>query len=137
MKQTHIYALTDCLTFGKYRGCSIQYVLQKEPQYIQWCLLNVDGFKMDKAAWKYAISIDDVFVHLIPEEQRKEDNALVEKQLANGVELLAHYPWKDPMEARRSFIQYARSVAEDIVEIQYSKPLSLASMAQQLHLPFV
>ncbi len=92
---------------------------------------------MDKAAWKYAISIDDAFVHLIPEEQRKEDNALVEKQLANGVELLAHYPWKDPMEARRSFIQYVRSVAEDIVEIQYSKPLSLASMAQQLHLPFV
>lgn len=137
MKQTHIYSLTDCLTFGKFRGRSIQYVLQKEPQYIQWCLLNVQGFKLDKAAWSYATSIDAAFVHLIPEEQRKEDNAVVEKQLANGVELLAHYPWKDPMEARRSFIQYARSVAEDIAEIQYSKPLCFASMAQQLHLPFV
>lgn len=137
MKQVHIYTLTDCLTFGKYRGRSIQDVLQKEPQYIQWCLQNVEGFKLDKAAWSYATGIDDSFVHLIPEEQRKEDNALVEKQLANGVELLAHYPWKDPLEARRSFIQYARSVAEDIVENQYGKPLCFASMAQQLHLPFV
>lgn len=137
MKQTHIYTLTDCLTFGKFRGRSILDVLQKEPQYIQWCLLNVKGFKLDKAAWSYAISIDDAFVHLIPEEQRKEDNAVVEKQLANGVELLAHYPWKDPIEARRSFIQYARAVAEDIAEIQYSTPRVLASMAQQLHLPLV
>ena len=38
------YTLNDHLTFGKYRGMTIQDVLQEDADYIEWCKNKVDGF---------------------------------------------------------------------------------------------
>lgn len=31
--------------FGKYKGTDIGYLCRKNPDYIHWCMVNVDGFK--------------------------------------------------------------------------------------------
>lgn len=122
--------------FGKYKGLPMQTVLLQNPRYIVWCLQNVAGFRMTQEAWRYATSIDAVFIHLMPVEYRKDDE-LVERRLENGIELLAHYPWKDKQEIRKRFMNYARSVAEDISEISHCSDTPCFLMAQQLKLQFI
>lgn len=135
MKKTRIYALSDVFMFGKYKGLSIQTVLLQNPRYIAWCIKNVAGFMITQEAWMYATSIDAAFIHLMPAEYRKSDE-LVERRLENGIELLAHYPWKDKQEVRKRFMNYARFVAEDISDISYCSDTSCLLMTWQLKLQF-
>ena len=39
-----IYGAETTLTFGKHCGLSILRIAKKQPSYLDWCLLNVDGF---------------------------------------------------------------------------------------------
>lgn len=43
------YDLDDCLPFGKHQGRLIEDVLDEDPNYLLWCLENVDDFEVDKA----------------------------------------------------------------------------------------
>lgn len=135
MKSLHTYELTDSLQFGKYRGYALQTILLQAPKYILWCIKNVDGFWMSSRAWEYAIGIDTAFAHLMPTTQ-KGNNNLIEMQLSDGIEVLKHYPWKDKQQFRRRFMDYARTIAEDVVDL-YSANMQCASTACQLELQFV
>lgn len=44
------FGVNDVLTFGKYKGDRLSYVLWKEPQYIEWCLSNIPWFEITKPA---------------------------------------------------------------------------------------
>lgn len=48
---------TDCTTldFGKYNGNSIEYVLEKNPLYIKWCVENIEWFVFDEELLKEAL----------------------------------------------------------------------------------
>lgn len=135
MKSSHTYELTDSLQFGKYRGYVLQTVLLQKPKYILWCIKNVDGFRMSSRAWDYAISIDAAFASFMP-TAHKGYNTPVEMQLSDGIEVLTHYPWKDKQQFRRRFMDYARTFAEDVVDL-YSANMQCASTACQLELQFV
>lgn len=36
------------LMFGKYKGVEVEQVISCEPQYIQWCLYNIEGFSLSE-----------------------------------------------------------------------------------------
>ncbi len=42
--------LTDKMTFGKYRGDTVQEVIDNAPSYIEWALDEVNGFELDDEA---------------------------------------------------------------------------------------
>lgn len=134
MKSLHTYELTDSLQFGKYRGYALQTILLQKPKYILWCIQNVAGFQMSARAWDYAAGIDAAFASSMPTSER-DNSALVETRLSGGTEVLTHYPWKDKQQFRRRFMDYARTFAEDVVDL-YSASMQCAPMACQLELQF-
>lgn len=52
-----IKGITNKFQFGKYKGKTLFYVLDKNPQYIVWCINNIKDFKIDKGLK------DDLLVH--------------------------------------------------------------------------
>lgn len=50
MKTITLYSLDDKLSFGKHKGYSIHHIIHNDPQYLDWCIANIDGFKLDKDA---------------------------------------------------------------------------------------
>lgn len=134
MKHSHIYELTDSLQFGKYRGYALQTILLQKPKYILWCIQNVAGFQMSARAWDYAASIDSAFVPCMPTSERG-NSTLVEMRLSDGTEILTHYPWRDKQKFRHRFMEYARTIAEDVMELHQTN-MPYAPMACQLELQF-
>ena len=41
------YDLDDELSFGKYKGKTVEEVLEDDPTYLRWCLENVPSFVVD------------------------------------------------------------------------------------------
>lgn len=48
--QLKMYNLKTRLDFGKYKGDTVDDVITNDPQYLEWCLENVDGFCLTKSA---------------------------------------------------------------------------------------
>lgn len=48
--KTRIYTLSDRLPFGKYKGQTLQSVIEQAPDYAAWCRSNVAGFKLGEDA---------------------------------------------------------------------------------------
>lgn len=42
--------LTHTITFGKYKGKTIEHVILQDPSYIDWCLDNITSFKLTNKA---------------------------------------------------------------------------------------
>ncbi len=135
MKHSHIFDLTDSLSFGKYKGYALQTILLKQPRYIVWCLENIDGFQMSSRAWDFAVSRDAAFSSFRATAQNS-NSTLVEMRLPDGTEILTHYPWKDKQAFRTRFMDYARTFAEDVVGV-YQSNIQHTSMNHQLELQFV
>lgn len=47
--------LNTRLCFGKHEGKLISTVIREDPQYILWCLENIDDFRLD---WKAERELD-------------------------------------------------------------------------------
>lgn len=50
-----IYNLKTKLTFGGYKGKTLEEVLNIDPLYIEWCMNN-KGFKFDESAYEKVIN---------------------------------------------------------------------------------
>ena len=50
MTRPRTYSLNDRLSFGKHHGQLLSTVIREYPGYVEWCLLNIDGFELDKKA---------------------------------------------------------------------------------------
>lgn len=44
--------LCKSITFGKYRGYTWKYVMENDPDYIQWAEDNVEFIEFSDAAWE-------------------------------------------------------------------------------------
>jgi uncharacterized protein (DUF3820 family) len=44
-----IEGINDEFQFGKYKGKTLLYVLENNPQYIIWCMKNIKEFKIDNS----------------------------------------------------------------------------------------
>lgn len=44
--------LEDNFDFGKYKGKSVEAVINEDVKYIEWCIDNVDGFELDNEAYE-------------------------------------------------------------------------------------
>lgn len=42
------YGADDEIRFGKYRGKTVQHVLEEEPDYLVWAVGNVRGFYLEE-----------------------------------------------------------------------------------------
>lgn len=47
MKMKKVYGLNDRLTFGKHKDKLVKMIIRNDPEYILWCLENIDGFELD------------------------------------------------------------------------------------------
>jgi hypothetical protein len=48
------YGLNDRISFGKYEHDTIEEILDKDPDYIEWALDQIEGFSLDEEALEYA-----------------------------------------------------------------------------------
>ncbi len=56
------YQLSTVLKFGKWKGYTIEQLINRDPNYLHWCIANVDGFELDNKAYK-----------LLPDETENEE----------------------------------------------------------------
>lgn len=69
-----IYSLSDKVTFGKYKGKTVRYMIDRNPKYAKWAYTNVSWFKLTKYAADYlkdayAYKASGVYSqHIVPEE---------------------------------------------------------------------
>lgn len=49
-RRTTPYGLYAVMDFGKWYGSQIQAIIEKDPDYLAWCLDNVAGFELDSEA---------------------------------------------------------------------------------------
>ncbi len=47
---TKVRGLQSVLTFGTYAGDTVVEVIKDAPDYIEWCIDNVEGFELDEEA---------------------------------------------------------------------------------------
>lgn len=127
-KKITTYKLTDKLPFGKHKGQTIRQVLQSDPSYILWCVEKLDRFAMSDEAWDYAISMSEQFATMRPKPTTYDSVSIVEQTMTDGIEVLAHYPWRDMAKARENFLKQMHKIAEEailVVEHQAIKPIQL------------
>lgn len=55
---TKFYGLNDTYTFGKCRGERVEDVIRADPEYVAWCLREVDGFGLDPEALELLQDMD-------------------------------------------------------------------------------
>lgn len=51
--------LNDIFTFGKYKGMSVEGVIDADPKYILWCVDSINDFMLTNAALAYLRVGDD------------------------------------------------------------------------------
>ena len=49
-RRTTPYGLYNMMDFGKWYGSHIQTIIDKDPDYLVWCVENVAGFELDDEA---------------------------------------------------------------------------------------
>jgi hypothetical protein len=50
--KTKEFSLSDKLTFGKYKGYTIEDVLEDDPNYLEWAIDEIEWFELDEIATK-------------------------------------------------------------------------------------
>ena len=63
-----MHTLQTVLKFGKHKGKTVNQILQEEPDYINWCLKNIDTFQMSEK------DKEKIFKLTFEENQRKYDD---------------------------------------------------------------
>lgn len=127
-KKITIYNLHNSLPFGKHKGQTIHQVLQSDPNYLLWCVEKLDRFAMSDEAWDYAISMNNQFAAMRPKPTTYSTVSIVEQTTTDGIEVLAHYPWRDTAKAKANFLQQLHQLAEDamlVVDHQTITPIQL------------
>ena len=47
-KNGRLFEISDDFTFGKHEGESVDEVIVDDPEYVEWCLNEIDGFDLDE-----------------------------------------------------------------------------------------
>ncbi len=57
-----IYSLKAPLNFGKYKGDTVQEIINNDPDYLAWAIDEIEGFELDEEAelkMEYSLNYDD------------------------------------------------------------------------------
>ena len=57
------YSLDDTLRFGKYKGMTVREAIDKDHNYINWCVDNIPKFELDIHADNYLDEVIDKVVN--------------------------------------------------------------------------
>lgn len=63
-----VYQLHSTFTFGKYKGDTIEDVLEDNYEYIIWCLDNLDWFKVSEEVYEKLTELQDKYYESNREE---------------------------------------------------------------------
>lgn len=102
------YHLNTVLTFGKHQGQSVKEILSHSPEYISWCIMNLDHFYISKETLESCIPgivkdpLPEHIIKAIKEKQEAEESHEVESDYEPD-------PWFD----NRTFNDYNGSYAQD------------------------
>ena len=128
VKKINTYQLTDKLPFGKHKGQTIRQILQCDSNYLLWCVEKLDRFAMSDEAWDYAVSLNNQFATMRPKPTTYNSVDIVEQIMTDGIEILAHYPWRDMSKARENFMKHMRQMAEDAILVAEEKTITLVQL---------
>lgn len=106
------YTLNDKLTFGKYRGMTIQEVMKKDAGYIDWCKQNITGFVVIK----------------VPTYNRNNRTSESSRE-PEGIDVLNINPWG------YRFLRNMHNIAEDVQIVSTEQPRRICR-EQQLYIEF-
>lgn len=56
LRPEQFYSVGHEYTFGKYRGEQVGVVINTDPEYVAWCLREIEGFGLDPEALDYLAS---------------------------------------------------------------------------------
>lgn len=105
------YDLETELHFGKFIGQTLEEILEKEPSYIIWCLMNLDHFLIERELIVYCESRFPGFV--LNSVQREK----LEEKLENADNyfdsLNFHGPYSDDSYDPGTFGEFEGSYAQD------------------------
>jgi len=48
--KTKKFSLSDKLTFGKHKGCTIEEIIEDDPGYLEWAIDEIEWFELDEVA---------------------------------------------------------------------------------------
>lgn len=68
------------LNFGKYKGAKIYHIMQEDFEYIRWCVINIDWFKLNE----YEQKLYDTEISRIRSEELEKDRDNYLKSLRTG-----------------------------------------------------
>ena len=74
------YSLNSKLTFGKYEDYTVESVLQFDANYIEWCILNLDGINFTKSVIEEMEKHIHVFQTIKDTVYEKSRNEIVKEQ---------------------------------------------------------
>ena len=102
------YTLDTTLTFGKYKGLSLELVISGEPSYISWCIINLDHFYIsEEDLSQIFLRYPKFSLSLEAQEELKEKYESLVAQDVDEDDL-----WDDHFEnSRESYGMYAGSYA--------------------------
>lgn len=58
LRPEKFYSVGDRYEFGKYRDEQVGVVINTDPEYVAWCLREVEGFGLDPEALNYLSTMD-------------------------------------------------------------------------------
>ena len=62
--------LESLMPFGKYKGETVEMVIETDPDYLDWFAINVDGYKLDSVAQK-ELDITPRYVDVAPYDEHE------------------------------------------------------------------
>lgn len=105
------YTLDTEFTFGKYKGKTVKEILELQPNYLDWCAINLDHFYISEEIIAEIKVIKPDFT--IAEEGKQK---LADKYSTwENEQQQDDYDDYDDYDRRKSYGKYAGSYAQDVV----------------------
>ena len=95
------YHMNDTLTFGKYEGKSIDRIVIENPGYIDWCIIHLDHFRIDRETIEHLKALNPAF-----QLSDKAEFALTNKERIFIEERDTHRYHDDDWTERRTYEDY-------------------------------
>jgi hypothetical protein len=113
------YAVNSLFSFGKYEGKSLRDVLEIQPSYLNWCVINLDHFFLPEETIQEIQNIKPDF-SLTNEAKNINDNKSIsfEKE-EDDVEDLGNYDNRDSYEDYTDWTHYNDNLDMDQQDIEF------------------
>ena len=104
------YHLNTTMSFGKHNGQSIQQIIDQDPQYLNWCIINLDHFMLENELYENLKTANSIKI-------QKEAKKIQDKKYQSYLEELNkadEEDWNDNYGRSSTYENYNGSYAQDV-----------------------